>query len=107
MRAALTFEGMTDLEQLAHRIRSATPAELLPDGDLDSLFLLYAMLGSSKGRDVTARDVHDAWRVWMLLRGQGDHKSMVPFDELTEEIQRADIPYVKAIHTAVAPQPET
>jgi hypothetical protein len=98
---------MTDLEQLANRIRGATPAELLPDGDLGSLFLLYAMLGSSKGRDVTARDVHDAWRVWMLLRGQGDHKSMVPFDELTEEIQRADIPFMEAIHTAVESQAES
>jgi hypothetical protein len=89
---------MTDLEQLANRVRDATPAELLPDGDVDGLFLLYALLCSAKGLGVTARDVHDAWRVWMLLRGRPDHKSMVPFDELTEEIRLSDIPFVEAIH---------
>jgi hypothetical protein len=95
---------MTDLDDLANRIRSATPTELLPDDDLDSLFLLYALLGSSKGLEVTARDVHDAWRVWILLRGQRDHKSLVPFEQLTEEIQQADVPFMEAIHIAVPPE---
>lgn len=93
---------MTDLDELANRIRRSCPPDLLPDGDLDSLFLLYAVLGTSKGLGVTARDVHDAWRVWMLLRGQRDHASLVPFEQLTEKVQQADIPFVEAIHSAVA-----
>lgn len=92
---------MTYLEPLADRIRQSVPPGVgIPD-DADDLFLLYALLGTVKGENVTGRDVHDAWVVWMQIRNQ-THDSMVPFDELEREVQVEDNPYVSAIRQAVS-----
>lgn len=87
----------TYIDELARTIRAATPRDLLPDEpNLDALFRLYALLALVKGEAVTARDVHDAWSVWTLNRGE-DHNSVVPFDELAFDTQAEDQPFVAAI----------
>lgn len=90
------------IDELADAIRRRTPSELLPRDaeDLRRLFRLYALLACAKGRQVGLRDVHDAWVVWMLERGES-HESMVPFEDLPMAVQQEDLPFVKAILSAV------
>lgn len=90
------------IDDLAAAIRSATPQALLPEDeqDLDALFRLYALIALVKGEAITERDVHDAWSVWMVSRGEG-HESVVPFEDLKADVQREDRPFVDAIHEAV------
>jgi hypothetical protein len=69
----------------------------LPDeDDLDDLFLLYALLARTKGQAVTSEDVHDAWAVWTLSRGE-DHEAIKPYSELDASTRREDQPFVEAI----------
>ena len=94
---------MTYIDQLAAAIRAETPLDRLPDDQdgLDELFRLYALLALVRGQDVTARDVHDAWAVWMINRGDGDHESVVSFGALAPETQAEDEPFARAIREAV------
>lgn len=65
----------------------------------ERLLELFGFLALTIGRGTTREDVHDAWAVWMNdIRP--DHRSLVPFDELTPEVQAKDQPYVDAIHRA-------
>lgn len=89
---------MSYLRDIADRIRSTVPRELVPD-DADDLFLIYAVLGKAKGAAVTGRDVHDAWTAWMEMRGE-DHESMVPFESLPASVRAEDSPFVVAIRAA-------
>jgi hypothetical protein len=89
------------LDDLAQQIRTEVPAGVLPAADTEQLFRLYALLALVKGEAVEARDVHDAWVVWMRDRGE-QHRSMVPFEELSPEVQREDEPFVEAIRRAVS-----
>lgn len=94
--------GSSYIDVLARKIRAATPPELVPDEpDLDELYRLYALLAFVKGESVTARDVHDAWSIWMLNRGQS-HDSIVPFDLLAADTQAEDEPFAAAIRKAVS-----
>ncbi len=100
---------MTDqtyVDALAARIRDATPTDLIPEdaspAEVDQLFRLYALLALTRGHDVTAANVHDAWSTWMLGRGEGDHESVVPFVALDDGAQEQDDPFVRAIRAAVA-----
>ena len=87
---------MTYLDEIAARIRDQVPRDLHPDGDVDSLFRLYALLTLAKGTDVSAADVHNAWAVWMQER-RPDHPSIRPFGDLDGTIQSEDEPYADAI----------
>lgn len=58
---------------------------------------LYALLALALHVCVSREDVHDAWSVWMAGRDPG-HRSLVPFNQLTAEVQALDQPYVDAIH---------
>lgn len=61
------------------------------------LYRIYAVLCLAKGTEVTIEDVHHAWAAWTAgLRPQ--HKSLVPFNELTKEVQELDRKYMEAIH---------
>lgn len=84
------------IERIAHRIRDRVPEHLIPEGETDSLFLIYAVLALAKGRSVTTRDVHNAWAAWMASR-HPLHDAIRPFDELSDETQREDEPFVTAI----------
>lgn len=89
------------IDAMAEEIRRHTPSARLPeDGDDPRhLFRLYALLALSKGEAVSPRDVHDAWAVWMLERGEA-HESIVPFENLSADVRREDAPFVAAIHSA-------
>lgn len=95
----------TYIDDLAARIREETPPSLVPSdadpSEVAQLFRLYAVLGMACGHGVSAANVHDAWSVWMHGRGQGDHESIVPFEELDDEAQKQDGPFVRAIRAAL------
>lgn len=65
------------------------------------LMNLYSLLVLIKGEDVTLKDVHDAWslninQTWDKEKN-GEHWSLIPFDQLKYETQIKDQNYVDAI----------
>ncbi len=81
------------VQAVLDRLNQASPG-LDPD-----LAQLYALLALVKGVDTTLEDVHDAWALWRNATNP-QHKSLVPFDELTLEVQELDREYMDAIHKA-------
>lgn len=62
---------------------------------------VYSLLVLVKGQNVTLKDVHDAWAVninqtWNHAE-YGNHRSLIPFDRLSAEIQAKDQAFVDAI----------
>ncbi len=94
---------MNYIEALAHAIRERTPSADIPQGDVDSLFLMYAVLAQAKGADVTNKDVHDAWAAWMTA-SDPSHEALVPYDDLPPDVRAEDSVYVRAIRDAVNSQ---
>jgi hypothetical protein len=92
---------MTYIDELAARIRAEVARDVGVPDDSDGLFRLYALLARAKGAAVTARDVHDAWVIWMQGQDE-DHDALVPFEELDRETQAEDSPFVLAIRSALA-----
>ena len=60
------------------------------------LLRIYAVLCLAKGARTTSKDVHDAWSAWRV-ETDPDHRSLVPFKELSAEIQAYDDMYRDAI----------
>ena len=64
---------------------------------------VHALLVLTKGEDITLKDVHDAWAMDMNFRKQTnycyghEHRSIVPFNELSKEVQDKDQEYVDAL----------
>lgn len=56
----------------------------------------YALLVLVRGEDVTLKDVHDAWSVWKN-NIRPDHRSLIPFEELSPEVQAMDEKYANSI----------
>ena len=89
---------MNYLQLLAEKIKAEVPTGVLPDTpNLNSLFLTYAVLLLAKGANTTKEDVHNAWAAWML-QNDSSHGSIVPFEELSADVQEQDMPFVDAIH---------
>lgn len=65
-------------------------------GISDELLDLYALLVLTRGQNTTLEDIHDAWSVWRS-HTRPDHKSLVPFKELTPEVQELDRKYCAAV----------
>jgi hypothetical protein len=88
---------MSYVEQVAARIRRMVRANGAA-GAVDSpeLYMFYALLALTVGRDVTREHVHDAWAAWASIR-QPNHPLIRPFHELSEEEQLADEPFRQAI----------
>lgn len=64
---------------------------------LDSdLAQLYVLLVLTNGPNTTLPDVHDAWGVWRNTTNP-EHRSLVPFGELTVAVQELDRKYMDAI----------
>ena len=63
------------------------------------LLELYGFLALTTGTDTTRENVHDAWAVWKEEIDPA-HRSLIPFEELTPDVQALDQPYVDAIHRA-------
>lgn len=72
----------------------------LPELD-DSLLDLYILLVLTTGGNTTLEQVHDAWSVWQS-RTIPNHRSIVPFAELTAEVQALDWKYTDAIRSVSA-----
>lgn len=64
-----------------------------------ALFYNYALLMRAKGVDTQLEDVHDAWAAWASA-ARPAHPALVPFEELTPEIQALDQPFLDAIREA-------
>ncbi len=75
-------------------------------GEADERLIdLYTLLVLVKGESVTLEDVHDAWAVWTEPT-RPDHRSLVPFDQLSTEVQELDEPYRAAIAAAAHQEEE-
>lgn len=81
---------MNYIQSLRERLEEKIPG--LPDELLD----LYVLLAVTKGVNTSMENVHDAWSLWANTLN-GEHKSLIPFDELTPEVQELDRPYMNAI----------
>lgn len=68
-------------------------AHVMGDGPLMDLYLLLVF---TKGEETTLEDVHDAWAI-QESRVQPDHRSLIPFEELTAEVQNLDAEFMDAI----------
>lgn len=66
--------------------------------DEKPLYRQFALLALTKGRETTLKDVHDAWSVWALGNHMEWHWSVVPFDQLSPEVQEYDRSPMEAIH---------
>lgn len=89
---------MNYIDRLADRIaREVDPAQNLTE-DARNLFRFYAVLVLVKGEAVELSDVHDAWVAWKSSTDP-EHRSNIPFDELSPETQAMDVPYVAAIRS--------
>ena|SRR5271170_4498946 len=71
-------------------------AEILPDCDAD-LLRYYTLLALTRGMNTSLENVHDAWSAWRTVT-KPDHKSLIPFKDLTPEIQEYYRKYMDAIH---------
>lgn len=67
-----------------------------PSGDDILLWRIYALLALTTGVETTSRHVHDAWSVWQAGIFP-EHRSLIPFEELTPEVQAYDDKYRDAI----------
>ena len=70
-------------------------AAMLPDCPPD-LLRLYALLVLTTGTETTLENVHDAWACYRDAT-RPDHPSLVPFGELTPDVQELDRNYAHAI----------
>ena len=82
----------------------AIPIGILCDMDLKDpnyarLLRSYALLAIVKGIFTSSKDVHDAWSAWRVDTDP-DHRSLVPFNKLTKEVQDLDNKYRDAIRDA-------
>jgi hypothetical protein len=57
---------------------------------------VYALLVLVRAEDVTLKDVHDAWSVWKNQH-RADHRSLIPFEKLSPEVQAMDEKYAQSI----------
>jgi hypothetical protein len=84
------------IDEVAGAIRRRVPERLIPEGDADALFRIYAVLVLAKGESVEHEDVHDAWSAWMTGHDP-DHRSLKPLAELPSDVRDTDEPYLEAL----------
>jgi len=87
------------LDDVAAKIRGHIPDDRMPDGEADELLRMYAILLRAKGSSVTQSDIHDAWSAWMVKR-DGDHESLVAFEDLAANIRDEDRVFALAVRKA-------
>lgn len=71
----------------------------MPDGDVDELLRIYAVLLRAKGADVTRSDIHDAWSAWMAKR-DSEHESLVAYENLPDDVREEDRVFATAVRRA-------
>lgn len=69
---------------------------------------MYALLVLTKGKDITLEDIHDGWSMVMNFKESNppycyghEHKSIVPFEQLSKETQERDVKYLEALRNIV------
>ena len=92
--------GDTYIHKVVEKISSEFRTEY---SSLSEIFIpFYAQLvltALASNADITAEMVHDAWSVAIYNRDDADiHKSMIPFSNLTKEVQDLDNPYVEKLN---------
>lgn len=92
--------GDTYVHKVVEKISSEFRTEY---SSLSEIFIpFYAQLvltALASNADITAEMVHDAWSVAIYNRDDADiHKSMIPFSNLTKEVQDLDNPYVEKLN---------
>ena len=73
--------------------------ETFKENDLvvgEGLLDLYTLLLLTKGLKTTEKDVHEAWAIY-TNQINPRHKSLIPFEDLTKEVQDLDTPYTETI----------
>ena len=68
------------------------------------LLRLYALLVLVQGPNTRLEDVHDAWACWREAT-RPYHPALVPFGDLTSDVQELDRKYMDAIHAVAAGRP--
>ncbi len=92
------------IDQRAHKIIGVLIAWGVVQDDIFhlpkhyALYRDYAVLCLNKGLLTGAADVHNVWAAWELEYGNPEHRSIVPFEELSQTVQDLDLPFVRAIH---------
>jgi len=64
--------------------------------EYEGLLEVYGLLVLTVGEKCTQEHIHDAWSIWQN-KTQPDHKSLIPFNKLTKEVQELDEPYRLAV----------
>ena len=82
-------EVLRELREIDRGFRSPTLA-------METMAYHYTLLAIVKGEETTSKDVHDAWSM-ATFPFDPTHRSLVPFEELTEEVQAYDDVYRDAI----------
>lgn len=82
---------MNYFDKLSGKLR-----EYLPDADI-RFIRVYTLLILVKGEDTTMEDVHDAWS-FVITPQNPEHRSLIPFDDLSTEVQEYDRKYMEIIH---------
>jgi hypothetical protein len=88
---------MMYLQSLARELQREVGTDHVPDIGAEELFLLYALVAQIKGPATELRDVHDAWALWKVFMHKADHVALVPFHDLSTEVQLLDQPFADAI----------
>lgn len=66
---------------------------------LFSCYLSLACTSVSTGTPITNEEIHDAWSVWKNTV-DNSHVSIIPYNQLSIEIQELDTPYTDAVNRA-------
>lgn len=66
---------------------------------LFSCYLSLACTSASTGTPITNEEIHDAWAIWKNTV-DNTHTSIIPYIQLSIEIQELDAPYTDAINRA-------
>lgn len=64
--------------------------------EYEGLLETYALLVFVVGENCTNEHIHDAWSIWQN-KTQPEHRSLIPFAELTKEVQDLDSEYRDAV----------
>lgn len=90
---------MNYIDELAHNIYQRAHGGGAPSKEDGNLYRLYAVLALAKGTETTNEDVHDAWSAWQAETNP-EHRSLIPFKELSPAVQEMDSLYRDAIRAA-------
>lgn len=92
--------GDTYVHKVAEKVGSEFRTEYSSLSEIFIPFYTQLILTAlSLNTDITDEMVHDAWSVAMYNRNDADiHKSMIPFNSLTKEVQDLDNPYVEKLN---------